>query len=199
LTPSTVKVREQPLSLIYDRDAQNPDDTAYNGVAFSYASNNRRISGALGGNNRNTKALVVVDFSEEEDRDNEAIKEFMKRYAKLWRNIFAKYYNSGAKVSHTMAKDFAGKAQERQCLTSGEMTKLMRDHSCMPQLMSRDEVNQLFKLVNTKLYDRRTNLLELDYDGYLTFIVQFAINGYARGAKDLSFLPPIESLKALID
>jgi hypothetical protein len=34
---------------------------------------------------------MVLDLDDEEDRDKEAVNEFMKRYAKLWRNLFAKY------------------------------------------------------------------------------------------------------------
>jgi hypothetical protein len=34
-------------------------------------------------------------LDEEEDRDREAVQSFMKKYAKLWKNLYYKYANSG--------------------------------------------------------------------------------------------------------
>ena len=39
------------------------------------------------------KKLEIYDLAEEEIRDKEAIENFMARFGKLWRNIFAKYQN----------------------------------------------------------------------------------------------------------
>jgi hypothetical protein len=47
---------------------------------------------------------MVLDLDDEEDRDKEAVMEFMKRYARLWRNLFAKYQNVGHK--QTKIRDF---------------------------------------------------------------------------------------------
>ena len=35
------------------------------------------------------------------------------------------------------------------------MTKLLKDHNCMPQLISKEEVTSLFKLINTKLIENK--------------------------------------------
>jgi GTP cyclohydrolase I len=53
---------------------------------------------------RQKGVLMVLDLDDEEDRDKEAVLEFMKRYAKLWRNLFAKYQNVGHK--QTKIRDF---------------------------------------------------------------------------------------------
>lgn len=39
--------------------------------------------------------IRLIDLDEEEERDKEAVTLFMKKYAKLWRNLFHKYANSG--------------------------------------------------------------------------------------------------------
>ena len=36
-----------------------------------------------------------MNLDEEEDRDKEAVNMFMKKYSKLWKNLFYKYCNSG--------------------------------------------------------------------------------------------------------
>lgn len=39
--------------------------------------------------------ISLWDLDAEEDRDKEAVLYFMKKYGKLWRNLFYKYANSG--------------------------------------------------------------------------------------------------------
>jgi hypothetical protein len=39
--------------------------------------------------------ISLVNMEEEEERDRLGVSEFMKKYAKLWRNLFSKYANSG--------------------------------------------------------------------------------------------------------
>ena len=45
-----------------------------------------------------TKQVSFINLEEEEERDRHAVGDFMKKYSKLWRNIFAKYQNQGYKV-----------------------------------------------------------------------------------------------------
>lgn len=39
--------------------------------------------------------INLVNMDEEEERDRLEVNEFMKKYAKLWKNLFYKYANSG--------------------------------------------------------------------------------------------------------
>jgi hypothetical protein len=39
--------------------------------------------------------IKLIDLDEEEERDKEAIIEYFKKYAKLWKNLYYKYANSG--------------------------------------------------------------------------------------------------------
>lgn len=119
-----------------------------------------------------------MNLDDEEDRDKEAVNEFMKRYAKLWRNLFAKYQNQGHK--QTKLHDFDQMAEKPQELTAAEITKLMKDMDVMPRLLSKDEINWLIKGVNTKLMKKRQNLLLLDFQGYIAFIIQFGLNSFSR-------------------
>ena len=70
-----------------------------------------------------------MNLDEEEDRDSEVINEFMKRYAKLWRNVFSKYQNQGFKLNKV--KDFDQLANAPQ-ISAAEITKLLKEHNCMP-------------------------------------------------------------------
>ena len=42
-----------------------------------------------------SQELKLLNLDEEEDRDKEAMNLVMKKYSKLWRNLYYKYSNSG--------------------------------------------------------------------------------------------------------
>ena len=79
------------------------------------------------------------------------------------------------------------------------MAKLLKDHGCMPHLIGKEEVSTLFKQINQTLYDKRKDLLILDYPGYIQFIIQFSLNAYNRPPHNYRHLPAIESLKAMFE
>jgi len=84
------------LALVYDggaNEAQNTNDQGFNPMSRRSYHQKTPISP------KNRKPMVIVDLEEEEDRDKEGITEFMKRYSKLWRNIFGKYQNTGHKLT----------------------------------------------------------------------------------------------------
>ena len=48
---------------------------------------------------------------------------------------------------------------------------MLKDHGHMPQLISKEEINQLIKLINTQFARKRSGLLNLDFQGYIDFLV----------------------------
>lgn len=40
-------------------------------------------------------SIKLIELDDEEERDREAVGMFMKKYAKLWKNLYSKYSNSG--------------------------------------------------------------------------------------------------------
>jgi len=74
--------------------------------------------------------VIFVNIDEEEDRDKESISEFMRKYQKLWRNIFAKYLDTGHKAKAFSRNNFDG--QKSQALNFAEITKLLKDHGMYP-------------------------------------------------------------------
>ena len=78
-----------------------------------------------------------------------------------------------------------------------EMTKLLKDHQTFPSLITKEELQALFRLINMKLCNR-SDLQALDYDGYLAMIPQLAYFCFTRPPKDASYLPPVETLRALV-
>lgn len=57
----------------------------------------------------------------------------MKKYAKLWRNIFSKYANVGFKVVPLHERgSFEGLKQGQDVITLAEIIKLLKDHNSYP-------------------------------------------------------------------
>ena len=76
-----------------------------------------------------TKQISFVKLEDEEDRDREMVLVFMKKYQKLWRNIFAKYQNTGHKANPLYKPTFDKSAQT---LSYAEITKMLKDHGTFP-------------------------------------------------------------------
>ena len=96
--------------------------------------------------------IKLLNLDEEEDRDKEAMLLIMKTYAKLWKNLYYKYSNSG--FSSKNVKTFDQLNERSQTISLGELTKLLKDHNTFPNLINKDELQTLFRLVNMKLFGR---------------------------------------------
>ena len=96
--------------------------------------------------------IKLLNLDEEEDRDREAMNLVMKKYSKLWKNLYYKYSNSG--FSSKNIKTFDQLNERSQTISLGELTKLLKDHNVFPNLINKDELQTLFRLVNMKTFGR---------------------------------------------
>lgn len=79
-----------------------------------------------------TKSVAYINIDEEEDRDRDAINEFMRKYQKLWRNIFAKYQNQGYKAKAVQMNTYDQAQSQIPALNFAEIVKLVKDHGAYP-------------------------------------------------------------------
>lgn len=75
---------------------------------------------------------------------------------------------------------------------------MLKDHGTFPMLINKAELQNLFRQINTKFFDR-SDLQALDYNGYLKFMLQLAFFCFTRPPKDLSHLPPVETIRSLVN
>lgn len=141
--------------------------------------------------------MTLVNISEEEDRDIEMLTSFMKKHAKIWKHMFQRYANQAYSVKRRTNFD---ELKERvQQINQAEVTKMLKEHNTYPQLISKDEVGNLLRLINAQ--SRAANSRDvamLDYEQFLTFIPQLAFICFTRPPVDKSHLPTVESLRALL-
>jgi hypothetical protein len=82
--------------------------------------------------------VKLLDLEEEENRDKEAMNLIMKKYMKLWKNLYYKYSNSG--FSSKPVSNFDQMNEKNQTINLAEMTKLLKDHNAFPNLINKEEL-----------------------------------------------------------
>ena len=88
------------------------------------------------------------EIEDEEEREVEAIHEVMKRFQKLWRNLFQKYSNTMAKNRGLVDKgNFDSIKNLAEVISVGEITKLLKDHDTLPKIVSKEEIAYLIKII----------------------------------------------------
>ena len=81
-----------------------------------------------------------------------------------------------------------------------EVTKILKDHNTFPTLITKDEIASLIRLINMQSNSANANdIAMLDYNQFMHLIPQIAFLAFSRPPMDKSHLPPVESMRALID
>jgi hypothetical protein len=65
--------------------------------------------------------------------------------------------------------------------------------------MNKDEVTQLIKSVNTKLFDKKSEIVALDFNAFIQFLISFALISHSRPPVDLSGIPAVECIHKMIE
>lgn len=74
--------------------------------------------------------IKLLDLDQEEERDKETMTELMKKYSKLWKNLFNKYANSC--FSSKQIYNFDQLNDKLHTINMAEMTKLLKEHGTLP-------------------------------------------------------------------
>ena len=96
--------------------------------------------------------ITLIDINDEEDRDRELIIQFMKKNAKIWKFLFARYANSC--YSTKGRKDFDDLGQKTHSINQAEITKMLREHNTYPTLLNKEEIATFVRLINLSTADQ---------------------------------------------
>jgi len=102
-------------------------------------------------------------LAEEEDRDREAVEACLKKFAKLWRNLFSKYANSG--FSSKQTRNFDDMGEKLHSINVAEITKMLKEHNSIPKFISKEVLTSLIRLINTQI-TKQSTLTALDFPGF---------------------------------
>jgi len=137
--------------------------------------------------------IELFDFEEEEIRDVEAIKIFMKKYSKLWKFYFNKYANMCYSVKHI--RNFEQLNDKLNTINMAEMLKLLKEHGFDKKYITKEELSVIIRQVNFKKI-KKNDLTALNYAGFLEWIIQVSMFVFTKPPEDKSHLPPVECLQS---
>ena len=179
--PVNVKgVKQELKALIYREDEASPQKAT------------RRLQPSA------ENQVTLVDLAEEEERDQEIIRNFMKRNRRIWKSLFQRYANQA--YSTKGKKDFDAMKSKVSQINLAEITKMLRDHNTYPQFINKEEIAALIRQINMHTdSENSSDLAMLDYDQWIYFVPQLAFVCFQRPPLDKSAYPPVESLMTLLD
>lgn len=137
--------------------------------------------------------IQLIDLTQEEERENESITLFMRKYKKLFRYLYNKYANT---CYSKKIKEFDSLKDKYELITIAEIIKMLKDNKIKSSLISRDELASIMRLINLKA--QRKDVLTMNYEGFQECFMQVAVCIYSKPSVSLSHLPLVDSVKALI-
>lgn len=137
--------------------------------------------------------MELANLDEEETSDKEAIEIIMKKHRKLFRHLFSKYANT---CYTKKVKVFESLRTKYEMITQAEFRKMLNDHKVSTNLIGREELNTLFRLINLK--DQKADLQTLSYDGFVECFLQLAIFIHNKPPRSLACVPLVDSIKTLL-
>lgn len=76
---------------------------------------------------------------------------------------------------------------------------MLKDHDLMYSHISREELITLVRLINLAVPEKRADLTSLPWESFTEFMLQLSVICFTRAPLDLSGMPPLAQLRALID
>jgi hypothetical protein len=119
----------------------------------------------------------------------------MKKNTKLWKYLFNKYANSG--FTNKGASNFDQLTEKAQIIHAGEISKMLKDHNVGKEMITKEQLTALMRTINGRIIKRR-DLSGLQFEGFHQFIIQASNFIYSKPPLDISHLPTVESIKALV-
>lgn len=83
----------------------------------------------------------------------------MKKFNRLWKNLFSKYANTG--FTTKAATNFDQIGEKALTVNYPEVTKLLKDHGLLPVYITKEELGAFFRLINVKAGNKaETNTID---------------------------------------
>jgi hypothetical protein len=145
---------------------------------------------------RRQPQIIMYDFSLEEEKDQNDIKNFINTYKKLLHFLFKTYANSG--FSHKNINSFDAMQNRLETMSLAEAILMLKKNSIIPELLHKEEAATILRLVNAHIMGDKREGKALTFDAFNSYFLQIAMFVFGRAPINLSQKPPIESVKALL-
>lgn len=142
--------------------------------------------------------IELREFAESELDLKNAIVLMLNKYSRVFKILFTKYSGTGFALKSHHKSDFDLHADRKSKITDAEYIKIMNDHKVIPDLMTKEELRGIMRTYNHKIA-KQAEQNYVDYEGFKGVFCQLAYFIYSRKPHDYSHLPPVVSLKFLLD
>ena len=145
---------------------------------------------------RKQPQIMLYDFSLEEEKDQNDIRNFIRTYKKLLHFLFKTYANSG--FSHKNINSFDAMHNRLETMSLAEAILMLKKNSIIPELLHKEEAATILRLVNAHIMGDKREGKALTFEAFNSYFLQIAMFVFGRAPINLSQKPPIESVKALL-
>ena len=154
---------------------------------------NEGLANKLVGNNEEFALREVV----EEDL-SEGVKMILNKYSRVFKVVFQKYSGTGFARKAQNKSEFDTHAERKERITDAEFIKILKDYRVIPKLCTKEESRMVMRTYNHKIA-KQAELNFVDYEGFKGIFCQLAYFIYSKKHLDYSHLPPVVSIKLLLD
>jgi len=123
------------------------------------------------------RKLSLLMMEAEEMRDQDSLKHVLQKNQRMFKYLFGRYSGSNAISQSANVNGYSQAPAINQLydktIITAEVAKMLRDLGISQQAISKNDIQQLVKLINKKqAKDDFQN--KLDYDGFVEFHIQSA-------------------------
>ena len=142
--------------------------------------------------------IILRIFTAEESDLEEGVNLMMSKYSRVFKLLFFKYSGTGFEKKNHAKSDFDQHRERKSKLNDAEYIKLLKDFTVIPKLLTKEELKGIMRTYNFKVAKQAEQWF-VDYKSFKGVFTQIAFFVYSRRPNDYSHLPPIVSLKFLLN
>ncbi|CDW79816.1 UNKNOWN [Stylonychia lemnae] len=144
------------------------------------------------------KMFQLYDLRLEEQKDQDAVRFFVKKNLRIFRNLFNKYANTTGPVNQVQ-QTFDQLSQKNSLITVAELLKMLKEFQINNLQVSKDDVINMVRLINMEILKKKdkgqASLSVLEFEGFVEFMLQLAVHLYSFNAQ----LSPQQYFQQLFD
>eukprot|EP00347_Sterkiella_histriomuscorum_P016192 403354133 len=144
------------------------------------------------------KTFQLYDLRMEEQKDQDAVRFFVKKNIKIFRNLFNRYANTTGPVTQ-VKETFDALQQKNSLITVAEILKMLKEFQVSNLSCSKDDVIQMVRMINQVILKKKdkgqASLSVLEFEGFVEFVLQLAVHLFSFDAQ----MSPAEYLQRLFD
>ena len=133
---------------------------------------NRLLPGAVSNN------ITLLDLNDEEDRDIIILKKFIKEYEGFFKDVFKRYCGSTYKA--LTGKNFEAIKEISDTITVSEIVKMFKQHNIIDKEISKEDIQSIITLMNSKVFKKRSLLGGITYDEFVEDFIQISYYAFVK-------------------